>query len=80
MKVDTVLMEMPSNVQNATTVKEMVLNTLLKNKVITPTQHKEYMDEWQIIIIKRSWYTRMWNKFYKGTEDGYSYHFVKLHD
>ena len=80
MKVDTILMEMPSNVQNATTVKEMVLNTLLKNKVITITQHKEYMDEWQIIIVKRSWYTRMWNKFYKGTEDGYSYHFVKLHD
>lgn len=80
MKVDTVLMEMPSNIQNATTVKEMVLNTLLKNKVITATQHNEYMDEWQIIIIKRSWYNRMWNKFFKGNEDGYSYHFVKLHD
>ena len=80
MKVDTVLMEMPTNVQNATVVKEMVLNTLLKNKVITTTQHKEYVDEWQIIIIKRSWYNRMWNKFYKGTEDGYSFNFVKLHD
>ena len=54
MKVDTILMDMPTNVQNATIVKELVLNTLLKNKVITITQHKEYMDEWQIIIIKRS--------------------------
>ena len=80
MKVDTLLMDMPTNIQNATMAKELVLDTLLKNKVITPIQYKEYMDEWQIIVIKRSWYKRWWDKFSKGHEDAYIYKFVKFND
>ena len=78
MKVDSGLMEIPSAIANGNSVKELVLTRLLNDKVITSPQYKEYMDEWQIIVFKRSWYKRWWDRFHKGSEDTYAFKFVKF--
>ena len=78
MKIDNMLMDMPVNISNATMVKAMVLDRLLMDKVITQSEHREYSDEWQVIVIKRSWYKRWWNRFHKGTDDSYIYKLVKF--
>lgn len=79
MSIDQQLLELPNDTDNANSVKEIVINRLLVDGVITDEQALEYADKWQVIVIKRSWFKR-WMQAFNKTKDGYQYKFVKFED
>ncbi len=68
----------PANTKDANTVKHIVLLKLLEDGVITKEQFESYNYEHQVIIVKRSWLTRWWKRFYPDTNDSYIFELVKL--
>jgi hypothetical protein len=77
MNLDSQLISMPEDVQNANQVKEIVLGTLLVNEVITKEQYVTYTEDWQIIIIKPKWFSVWAKKIGINTLD-YIYKYVKF--
>jgi hypothetical protein len=59
-------------------VKEIVIATLLENGIINEEQASEYVNNWQVIIFKRSWFERWANFFKKDDLNAYQYKFVKF--
>lgn len=77
MTTDSTLIEIPDLVANANIVKEMVLNRLEHDGVITKRQEKEYNESWQIIVIKNGWF-KTWAKKWQKDESKYSYKYLKF--
>lgn len=77
-QIDSVLIRMEDNVVNANHVKETVLDALLRDKIITEKQHKEYSERWQIIVFKPSWFKKWANVFSKSNLEHYIYKYVKF--
>jgi hypothetical protein len=70
--ISSVLIEMDENITNATTIKNMVIAKLYENKEISDEIAEKYIKDWQIIIVKESWYKKLFNG------DGWKYIFTKL--
>lgn len=77
MQVDSALLDMPFTIDNANSVKEVVLTKLRQDKVINNEQYNLYNDEWQIMIYKTSWFKRWYNRFLKKDKDVYVYDIIK---
>ena len=71
-RISSMILDMESNIENGTTVKNLVIAKLHENGEITDEIAKKYIEEWQIIVVKDSWY----KKLFSG--DGWRYRFVKL--
>jgi hypothetical protein len=79
-QVDSLLLSIEGNTQNANSIKEMVIRRLLNDKAITEEKAKEYTEKWQIIIIKCGWFER-WFKTLSGRKtDEYIYKYVRFED
>ncbi len=78
--VDSMLLTLEDDIKNANTVKELVIERLTKDKVITSQQAEEYEDEWQVIIIKPSWFERWMKKLNIKTPNSYRFKYVKFED
>jgi hypothetical protein len=79
-QVDSLLLSIEGNTQNANSIKEMVIRRLLNDKAITEEKAKEYTEKWQIIIIKCGWFER-WFKTLSGRKtDDYIYKYVRFED
>jgi hypothetical protein len=75
-QIDSLLLSMESNIENANSVKEIVLAQLLNDKVITNEQAEMYATKWQVIVIKYGWFQRWLKtlaKVYKAEEYGFKY-------
>ena len=77
MQIDSTLSNIEELTQNANSVKELVLTTLLNNKIITEEIAKEYFENYQVIIIKHSWF-KQWMDMFKKDANAYSYKYVKF--
>jgi hypothetical protein len=64
---------------NANAVKEIVLNRLVTEKIITKKQGEDFTYKWQVIIVKPSWFKR-WASKLKITDDEGIYKIVKFED
>ena len=71
--------QIEGHINNANGVKELVLERLREDKVITEAQENEYAEKWQIIIVKPSWFKRWMRKFNKDADD-YLFKYVKFED
>jgi hypothetical protein len=78
--VDSMLLTLEEDIKNANTVKEVVIERLLKDKVLTEEQAEEYMDKWQMIIIKPSWFERWMEKLNIKTPNNYRFKYVRFED
>ena len=78
--VDSMLLTLEDDIKNANTVKEVVIERLLKDKVLTEEQAEEYMDKWQMIIIKPSWFERWMEKLNIKTPNNYRFKYVRFED
>jgi hypothetical protein len=78
--VDSMLLTLEEDIKNANTVKEVVIERLLKDKVLTEEQAEEYMDKWQMIIIKPSWFERWMEKLNIKTPNSYRFKYVRFED
>jgi len=73
--IDGMVLEIENNTQNANAIKNLVLDQLLTNKIIEKTQHTEYTNDWQVIVIKKGWF----RKLFKNKDDNkWFYKFVKF--
>lgn len=73
------LIEIKEYHSNANMVKDLILERLTIDKLITDDQAVEYAEKWQVIIFKKNWFQRWTNKFSKGG-DGYIYKYVRFED
>ena len=69
--VENMLISLPEYLQNANVVKELVLEQMYKDEVITEEVFEKYMNK-QIIIFKRGWFKRIF------TDDAWVYKYVDL--
>lgn len=79
-QIDSMLLEIENNTNNANAVKEMVLSRLLTDKIITEAQATEYAEKWQVIVFKKNWFERWMNSFSIENGDRYQFKFVKFED
>ena len=78
MTVDSILLEIDSMIANAEAVKQLVLNRLVQDKLITEEQQDHYMEDWQVIVFKKGWFKRWCDKYSKGDDTQWMYKFVKF--
>lgn len=62
MQVENTLLSMEENIANAEAVKDVVLSKLLKDEKISEDDYNTYKSEYGIIIFKKSWYKRLFEK------------------
>ena len=79
MKVDSDLINMPNDLDKLSAVKDLVIQRLVDDGLITNEQALHYANDWQIIIFKKSWFRRA-KDIFKGKIDGYFAQYVKLAD
>ena len=81
-QIDSTLLEIESYTENANSVKDAVLSRLLTDKIITVEQAKEYAEKWQVIVIKKGWFKRWMNVFYKENipNSSYQFKYVRFED
>ena len=78
--LDSMLLSLEEDIKNANTVKDLVIQRLLDDKVITDQQAEDYADKWQVIIIKPLWFERWMEKLNIKTPNNYRYKYVKFED
>ena len=72
------LLNIDNDIKNAQAIKNIVLSVLVNNEIISKENSEVYFRDYQIIIIKKSWW-RDWKKIFgKDSDDGYHYKFVKI--
>jgi len=76
--IDGIQADIDSYSQNAEIVKQLVLDRLLMDEVISEDVHDKYSSNWNIILVKKSWFKVWAKKFDKS--DGWYYKFVKFED
>jgi hypothetical protein len=76
-KIDNVLISLEDYTLNANQVKDVVLERLVADGLITKHYSRIYEENWQIIIIKTNWFDKWRNKF--GIKEGnYRFKFVNF--
>ena len=78
--VDSMLLTLEEEIKNANTVKDLVIQRLVDDKVLTDQQAGDYADKWQVIIIKPSWFERWMKKLNIKTPTNYRYKYVRFED
>tara|TARA_B110000971_G_scaffold129771_1_gene132744 strand:- start:396 stop:638 length:243 start_codon:yes stop_codon:yes gene_type:complete len=76
--LDSELVNIDADIKNAQAIKDTVLNVLRKNNSISDEDLEMYHTDYQIIIIKKSWWLNWKNIFGKNANGGYHYRFVKI--
>jgi hypothetical protein len=76
-QIDSMLVSMEQDTQNANQVKDLILERLLKDNLITDAIAEQYATDWQVIILNTNWFTRWSNKF-KFKENTYKYRYVRF--
>jgi len=77
--VDNYLLEIEGHVINYNKVKDVVLSRLRLDEIITEKQLEEYLDNWQVIIVRKTWFKKWAEKFVNGKGD-YIIKYVKFED
>ena len=76
--IDGIVAEIDSYMENSNIVKSIVLDRLFVDKIIKKEQHDHYNENWNVIIIKDSWFKKWAARFNKSK--GYFYKYVKFED
>lgn len=79
MKIDEDYLDYQSFNDNGNVVKEIVLQRLFNDKIISEEQKIEYNEKWQVITFKYSWFKTWWKK-YNNQKGDYGYKFLKFED
>ena len=78
--LDSMLLSLEEDIKNANTVKDLVIQRLVDDKVLTDQQAKDYADKWQVIIIKPTWFERWMEKLNIKTSNNCLYKYVRFED
>ena len=78
-QIDGMLISLEEYTKNANQVKDLILERLEKDGILTNEQVEKYSTDWQVIIIKSNWFER-WMQRFEIKKDAYKYKFVKFED
>jgi hypothetical protein len=78
-QLDSMLVSLEEYTLNANQTKDLVLERLLKDGIITEQNAFDYGEKWQMIIVKSTWFER-WRKKFGIENDRYQFKFVKFED
>ena len=79
--IDSELINLDANIANANIVKEIVLTRLYDDGHIPEKTYNTFMENWQMIIIKRGWFQRWLKKFGpKDDPETYQYMLVQFEE
>tara|TARA_R110000772_G_scaffold94926_1_gene193158 strand:+ start:225 stop:467 length:243 start_codon:yes stop_codon:yes gene_type:complete len=76
--LDSQLVDIDIDIKNAQAIKNIVLEVLVKDGIISKENAEVYCRDYQVVIIKRSWWHNWRDIFGKDASDGYHYRFVKI--
>lgn len=76
-QIDSMLVSLEEYTLNANQVKDLVLERLEKDGLITDEQANFYAENWQVIIIKSNWFER-WGEKFGIKKDSYKFKFVNF--
>lgn len=75
--IDSRLLSMEEDTLNANQVKDLVIERLYKDKLISYEQSMLYAENWQVIVIKANWFTR-WSEKFGIKNNSYKYKLVNF--
>lgn len=78
MTIDRNLLNLEADTINANAVKNTVLNQLLIDNLITQSQYEEYTEMWNVVIVKKGWFKKWFDKFNNGSKSEFMYQYVKF--
>lgn len=78
--MDTQLITLEEDTLNANVVKELVIQKLYKDGMLNEEQALTYIEKWQVVIFKPTWFKRWMEKFVTTNKDSYRYKYVKFED
>lgn len=64
----------------ANEIKEIVLERLQRDNIISKEQALKYNNNWQVIFIKKKWFRRWADKFWADKKEGYVLKYVQFED
>ena len=76
--IDSMLISLEEYTTNANLVKELVISRLIMDKVITEEQAEDYRDNWQVVIIKPTWFERWAKKFNIPNPSNYRFKYINF--
>jgi hypothetical protein len=77
-QIDSMLISIEEYTTNANLVKELVISRLVTDKVITEEQSKDYIENWQVVIIKPTWFERWAGKFKITNPSNYRFKYLNF--
>jgi len=80
MQIESALLNMEADISNAEAVKEMVIMQLFEDGILTPQQRDVYLQDWQVIIFKKGWFRRWFDKYGNGKDSQWAYQLVRFSD
>ena len=83
MIIDEQSLKIESDIKNANKVKDIVVNSLIKEGLISEDDGMDYVERFQVLIYKGSWFKRFFDKYIKNDTnriDGYFYRVVEMQD
>jgi len=78
--MDTQLITLEEDIRNANLIKESVISRLYKDGVLNDEQASTYIEKWQVVIIKPTWFKRWMEKFTPTNTNSYRYKYIKFED
>ena len=83
MIIDEQSLTIESDIKNANKVKDIVVDSLIKQGLISQDDGMDYVERFQVLIYKGSWFKRFFDKYIKNDTnrlDGYFYKIVEMQD
>jgi hypothetical protein len=77
--MDSYLVEMEQDIQNYNVVKELVINKLVDEGLMSQEDGEDFIDRCQIIVVKNGWFKRWCSKFSKGNESMYTVRILEMY-
>jgi hypothetical protein len=77
--MDSYLLEMEQDVQNYNVVKDLVVNKLVDEGLMSQEDGEDFIDRCQIIVVKNGWFKRWCSKFSKGNEGMYTVRILEMY-
>jgi hypothetical protein len=77
--MDSYLVEMEQDIQNYNVVKELVINKLVDEGLMSQKDGEDFIDRCQIIVVKNGWFKRWCSKFSKGNESMYTVRILEMY-
>lgn len=76
-QIDSMLVTLEEDTVNANAVKEVVLQRLALDGIITEEQQAEYASKWNVVIVKPSWFPS-WKAIFSKSDNLYKYKYLKF--